>query len=110
MSTIVKFLKSWRGYNAGEIAGFDADTAEALLRGKVAEEHDASTEQRTTRTQSTRAPRKKDGQAANATTGGADAGGEGGDTTSTPPGADAAPPQGTDASQQGGPTDNDDRP
>lgn len=37
---ILKFTKPWRGYNKGEVAGFDAKTAEALLNGNVAEEHD----------------------------------------------------------------------
>lgn len=35
----VQFLKSWRGYNKDEIAGFPADQAEALVKGKVAELH-----------------------------------------------------------------------
>lgn len=39
---ILKFTKPWRGYNKGEVAGFDAKTAEALVNGNVAEEHDGS--------------------------------------------------------------------
>ncbi|WP_145914947.1 hypothetical protein KV708_19220 [Comamonas thiooxydans] len=35
----VQFLKSWRGYNKGEVAGFTAEQAEALVDGKVAELH-----------------------------------------------------------------------
>lgn len=35
----VQFLKSWRGYNKGEVAGFSAEQAEALIDGKVAEPH-----------------------------------------------------------------------
>lgn len=37
---IVKFLKPWRGYNTGEVAGFDPDVAETLKKGKVVEDHD----------------------------------------------------------------------
>ena len=33
----VQFLKTWRGYNKGEVAGFPAEQAEALVNGKVAE-------------------------------------------------------------------------
>ena len=39
---ILKFTKPWRGYNKGEVAGFDTKTAEALVNGNVAEEHDGS--------------------------------------------------------------------
>jgi len=37
---ILKFTKPWRGYNKGEVAGFDAKTAEVLRKGGVAEVHD----------------------------------------------------------------------
>lgn len=33
----VTFLKHWRGYNPTETAGFDAELAERLVAGKVAE-------------------------------------------------------------------------
>lgn len=33
----VKFVKHWRGYNAGEIAGFEPELAQRLHDGKVAE-------------------------------------------------------------------------
>jgi len=34
---VVKFKQSWRGYSKGEPAGFDADQAQALVDGGVAE-------------------------------------------------------------------------
>lgn len=33
----VTFLKHWRGYNPTETAGFDAELADRLVQGKVAE-------------------------------------------------------------------------
>lgn len=33
----VKFLKSWRGYSAGEVAGFALEEAQRLVDGEVAE-------------------------------------------------------------------------
>ena len=33
----VKFNKPWRGYSAGEIAGFDQEGADRLVEGEVAE-------------------------------------------------------------------------
>lgn len=36
----VKFLKSWRGYSAGEVAGFALDEAQRLVDGEVAEHFD----------------------------------------------------------------------
>ena len=33
----VKFLKSWRGYSAGEVAGYALDEAQRLVDGEVAE-------------------------------------------------------------------------
>ncbi|MCQ9422715.1 hypothetical protein NRB16_04105 [Pseudomonas sp. LJDD11] len=33
---IVTFTKAWRGYSAGEVAGFVADTASSLIGGGVA--------------------------------------------------------------------------
>ncbi len=35
----VKFVKSWRGYNPEEVAGFPADQAKKLIDGGVAEKH-----------------------------------------------------------------------
>lgn len=34
--TIVRFTKAWRSYFVGDVAGFDKDTAEALIGGGVA--------------------------------------------------------------------------
>lgn len=34
----VKFLKGWRGYNTGEVAGFDADVVDTLVKNEVAVE------------------------------------------------------------------------
>jgi len=34
--TIVRFTKAWRSYFIGDVAGFDKDTAEALIGGGVA--------------------------------------------------------------------------
>lgn len=36
---IVTFTKNWRAYAAGEIAGFDQRTADALIEGSYATEH-----------------------------------------------------------------------
>jgi len=36
-STIVTFLKSWRGYGVGETAGFEATKAQDLVDAEVAE-------------------------------------------------------------------------
>lgn len=41
---IVIFTKNWRAYAAGETAGFDEDTAEALIEGGYAVERNADTE------------------------------------------------------------------
>ncbi|ABM32207.1 hypothetical protein QRO08_16665 [Paracidovorax citrulli] len=35
---IVRFVKGWRGYNAGEVAGFEAGEAKKLIDGEVAED------------------------------------------------------------------------
>ena len=35
--TVVKFLKSWRGYSKDEVAGFSQDDAQRLVDGEVAE-------------------------------------------------------------------------
>lgn len=40
----VKFLLAWRGYSAGEIAGFDEKVAVQLVKSKVAEEYAAEGE------------------------------------------------------------------
>jgi len=37
----VKFVLAWRGYSAGEIAGFDEKVAEQLVKSKVVEEYAA---------------------------------------------------------------------
>ncbi|WOI43779.1 hypothetical protein [Acidovorax sp. BLS4] len=44
---VVKFLKGWRGYNAGETAGFDTETADTLIDGDVAEANDGAAAPRT---------------------------------------------------------------
>ena len=36
-NVIVKFRKGWRGYNAGETAGFEEEVARVLVDGEVAE-------------------------------------------------------------------------
>ncbi|BCT33875.1 hypothetical protein [Pseudomonas protegens] len=36
---IVLFIKAWRGYAPGEIAGFNEETAEGLIQGGFAEEY-----------------------------------------------------------------------
>lgn len=40
---VVKFVKHWRGYNAGEVAGFDPELAQRLQDGGVAEKHGGGT-------------------------------------------------------------------
>lgn len=37
MKTLVKFTKPWSIYSPGDIAGFDADRAETLIKGAIAE-------------------------------------------------------------------------
>ena len=37
--TAVKFLKHWRAYNKGDVAGFDEAVAKKLVDGEVAEYH-----------------------------------------------------------------------
>ncbi|HCV39178.1 MAG TPA: hypothetical protein DGQ94_10740 [Pseudomonas sp.] len=37
---IIKFTGSWRGYSAGEIAGFPEDVAQSLVEGGRAELHE----------------------------------------------------------------------
>ncbi|QXH53197.1 hypothetical protein KSS94_08800 [Pseudomonas fakonensis] len=39
-NVIVKFTGAWRGYSAGEVAGFPADVAQSLIDGERAELHD----------------------------------------------------------------------
>ena len=39
IAVIVIFLKAWRGYAPGEIAGFDEETADGLFAGGYAEEY-----------------------------------------------------------------------
>ncbi|MDU9391546.1 hypothetical protein [Pseudomonas sp. zfem002] len=38
---IVKFTGSWRGYSAGEVAGFSEEAAQSLIAGGRAEVYDA---------------------------------------------------------------------
>lgn len=122
----VKFLQAWRGYSAGEIAGFDEKVAVQLVKSKVAEEYSADGE----KASATQNPAKAPAQRAPATgkRGGgkadapapapapADGGGPDGsadpaagsaDSTKT----DSAEGGGSDtASAAGGSADNDDRP
>lgn len=39
---LVKFIKPWRIYSPGDVAGFDSDQAQRLIDGKVAEKSGAS--------------------------------------------------------------------
>lgn len=36
---VVKFLKPWKIYSPGDIAGFEPEQAEALIEAKAAEPH-----------------------------------------------------------------------
>jgi len=112
---IVKFIKHWRGYNPGEVAGFSAATAESLEAAKIAEPHDPGEEakkpsQRQQGGTSRRASAKPndDGKKSDAGTSTA----QDADTSTSSP-SDAAqtgPDAPTDTPLGGGPTDNDDRP
>ena len=37
----VKFIKPWKIYSPGDIAGFEAEQAQRLVEGKVAEPYEA---------------------------------------------------------------------
>lgn len=98
---ILKFTKPWRGYNNGEVAGFDAKTAEALVNGGVAEEHDGGQDgkrvaqrprQQATQRRATKATSDSAGQAASTPEPQApsDAAGQEG-TAPAAPASDAAP-------------------
>lgn len=52
----VEFKKPWRGYNKGEIAGFDAETVEALAKAGVVEESEQTKGRRAA------APKKGEGE------------------------------------------------
>lgn len=125
----VKFLQSWRGYSAGEIAGFDENVAVQLVKSKVAEEYSAEGEKASTPQNPAKPPAQRQPASTKRGSGKADtpapapAPGEGG----TPGGsadagagpADTSNPAGADGSQTdttaaaagtGGSSDNDDRP
>ena len=112
---IVKFIKHWRGYNPGEVAGFSAVTAESLEAAKIAEPHDPGQDGKkpaqrqqagTGRRATTKAPEGTQQTDAGTSTA------QDADPSTTPPGDETTP--GPDAAatsaQSGGPTDNDDRP
>ena len=42
---IVLFTKPWTRYSPGDVAGFDEETAEKLIKIKVAEPYEAAAEQ-----------------------------------------------------------------
>lgn len=44
---VVVFLKSWRGYNRGESAGFDASVAEKLISAEIANDPSTDAPRRT---------------------------------------------------------------
>lgn len=123
----VKFLQAWRGYSAGEIAGFDENVAVQLVKSKVAEEYSAEGEKASATQNPAKAPAQRAPAASKRGSGKADtpapAPGEGG----TPGGsadagagpADTSNPAGAEGSQAaadaaaagtGGSADNDDRP
>lgn len=85
--TAVKFLKQWRAYNKGDIAGFEEAVAKKLVDGEVAEFHKAG--KSSARTQQ---PAAASGKAASK-----DAA-----KTQTTAVVDAAPQSGTDAAAQAG--------
>ncbi len=136
----VKFVQAWRGYSAGEIAGFDEKVAVQLVKSKVAEEYSAEGEKTpapqnpakqpaqrqpaSTKRGKTDATAPAPGPAEGGTPGGSPDPGAGTADTSNPAGAegsqtDTSNPAGTDGSQTnttaaaagtGGSADNDDRP
>lgn len=40
MKKTVKFLKPWKIYTAGDVAGFDEEQAQALVKAKAAEPYE----------------------------------------------------------------------
>lgn len=42
---VVLFTKPWTRYSPGDVAGFDAETAEKLIKIQVAEPYEAAAEQ-----------------------------------------------------------------
>ena len=44
---VIVFLKSWRGYNRGESAGFDASVAEKLISAEIATDSSTDVPRRT---------------------------------------------------------------
>lgn len=122
----VKFLQAWRGYSAGEIAGFDENVAEKLVKGKVAEEYSADGEKASATQTPAKAPAPR-AQATGKRGGGkadapapapapADGGGPDGSADPAAGSADSTKidsPEGGSAdttSAAGGSADNDDRP
>lgn len=123
----VKFVLAWRGYSAGEIAGFDEKVAEQLVKSKVAEEYAAQGDNAS----ATQTPAKQPAQRQPASTkrgktdatapapGPAEGGTPGGSADPGAGNADTSNPAGVDGSQTdataaaagtGGSPDNDDRP
>lgn len=88
--TAVKFLKQWRAYNKGDIAGFDEAVAKKLVDGEVAEIHKAGKNN------------ARNPQPAKASTGKETA------KTQPAPAVDAAPSSGPEAA--GNPSEDDFRP
>ncbi|MFC7515090.1 hypothetical protein ACFQUU_08750 [Herbaspirillum sp. GCM10030257] len=39
MKTIVKFAKPWSIYSPGDVAGFDSERADLLIKGEIAQSH-----------------------------------------------------------------------
>lgn len=123
----VKFLQSWRGYSAGEIAGFDENVAVQLVKSKVAEEYSADGEKASAaqnpakqpaqrqpasnKRGKTDAPAPAPAPAEGGTPGGSEDSGAGTADTSNPAGADGSQTDTTAAAAgTGGSADNDDRP
>ncbi len=123
----VKFLQSWRGYSAGEIAGFDENVAVQLVKSKLAEEYSADGEKASAPQNPAKQPAQRQpasnkrgktdtpapapAPAEGGTPGGSADTGAGPADTSNPTGADGSQ---TDAAAAaagtGGSADNDDRP
>lgn len=122
----VKFLQAWRGYSAGEIAGFDEKVAVQLVKSKVAEEYAAEGEkgsapqnpakqpaqrqQASTKRGKTDAPAPLPGPVEGGMQGGSADSGAGSADTSNPAGDDGSQAAAAAAAAAGGSADNDDRP
>jgi hypothetical protein len=122
----VKFVQAWRGYSAGEIAGFDEKVAEQLVKGKVAEEYSAEGEKGSPTQTPAKAPAPRAPASSKRGNGKADAPAPapapadgGGPDGSADPAAGSADTTKTDgaeggsadpAAATGGSADNDDRP